>query len=192
MRKIDWAYIAGFFDGEGTVSIMVSEKLLDRRFFFSFRIAAAIPQKKKDVLERIQSMMRKDVICRVSDRGNFCLLSVVGWQACRFYREIYPYSILKKKQIVILLKEFVPLMKRTVNIHYSRDREMFWSEQRTVKDIIALFKIKERIDSLKGGRRGKYNVNYVRRIYGYKLRPNIDKRPQIENMGTVNYPFSGC
>lgn len=79
MKRSDLNYIAGFFDGEGCVSIHRG------------RVAIRIGQKDPSILENIQGLMGIGRIYQRRDREFHTLVIYRKADVGRFIRLIYPY-----------------------------------------------------------------------------------------------------
>ena len=84
---MNWSYIAGFFDGEGTFSIK------------NGCVRISIPQTNKDVLNNIRNFVKAGNICEVNKRKPH-------WKDCWLYyitnqKDVYHFLInIKEKTIV--------------------------------------------------------------------------------------------
>ncbi len=78
-----WEYIAGFFDGEGTISRNTS----------GFRIS--MPQTNQEVLEKIRHFSGLGNICKVTKRKSH-------------WKDSWTYYITKQKNVLIFLKGISP------------------------------------------------------------------------------------
>lgn len=102
--RINWNYIAGFMDGEGSIS-----KAGDT----DYRIS--IPQTHEGVLLDIQRFTGVGSICKVAKRKahwkeswTYCVARQE--HALWFLRKVYPYLIVKKK----LAGKTIPIVERIV------------------------------------------------------------------------------
>lgn len=89
------AYVAGFFDGEGSISIKNPGKNT------SYRICISIAQKRPEPLFMIQarwggSLNKRD--------NNISTLLMFSKKAVSFISDIYPYLVVKRKQAEIAIK----------------------------------------------------------------------------------------
>jgi hypothetical protein len=87
----------------------------------------------------------------------------------KFLKIVLPFLIVKREQAKIFLRELIPLIEKyqIQGKHHKRSRSRF----------LKMMKIVDRINSLKGGCRGKYNANYFRELWHYKKKTPIDTRP---------------
>lgn len=96
--NIDWElnpkYLAGFFDGEGSVTI---SKQTSRWYVLQL----SINQKKSDILKIIQKQYGGYLYF---DRRNGCsYLHITANKAEKFLKDIFPYSVVKREQIKMAL-----------------------------------------------------------------------------------------
>ncbi len=100
-----WKYIAGFFDGEGSI---ISHKS-------GFRVL--IPQTNLDVLERIRAFCNMGFICEVTKRKSHwkdAWIYSIGQQehVYRFGKNILPYVIVKREKVEKALPEVKRYIQR--------------------------------------------------------------------------------
>lgn len=99
-----WEYIAGFFDGEGTIANNGK----------GFRIG--IPQTNITVLKDIQKFTNFGNICKITKRKSHWKDSWVYYVAKQecvylFLRSIYPFLIVKKKNASIAISKLKHITK---------------------------------------------------------------------------------
>lgn len=90
------AYVAGFFDGEGCVSILKYRQ--KNRHSPSYRLHAHIVQKSLSPLDIIHSGIGVGNIFKMT--GGF-QLQITGIESRDFLEKILPYLILKKEQAIL-------------------------------------------------------------------------------------------
>ena len=109
MGKLNWQYLAGFFDGEGTVYLSRCNKKRPNAHTFAFGIKPTISicNTKKDLLIAIKNFLLSEEIKTAGpyeNRGTFTI-GVYSWDSAqRFIERIIGYSILKHNQLEILSK----------------------------------------------------------------------------------------
>jgi intein/homing endonuclease len=112
MTEIEKAYIAGFFDGEGSASIMRA-KHKDCRFGFSFSPVVYIANTNLDILKEIQKMIAAGSIyhCKkVAHHKNAYSLHIHGQHAKDFLKMISPYLKIKK-EVAKEVSDFASVIK---------------------------------------------------------------------------------
>jgi hypothetical protein len=109
---MDWKYIAGFFDGEGSITHNGS----------GYRIT--IPQTNFSVLNQIANSVGAGHVMRVNKRQKHWRQSwtyFISTQAdvSRFLKKIYPYLIVKRSRAREVLKTIQPIIEtqRQRNLH---------------------------------------------------------------------------
>jgi len=104
--SINWSYVAGFLDGEGSI---VKNGETDYRI--------AIPQTNEEVLKALQSFTRVGNICKVRKRKEHWKESwtyTVARQedVLAFLRNVYPCLIVKKD----LARRLIPTIAKVVSV----------------------------------------------------------------------------
>lgn len=111
--KTDWAYLAGFFDGEGCISVQKSKSYrnpLNPAKYYTVRLSTANTNKDViDYLEKLWGQKLRVYTRKMSDpRGNrrpcYHLECDKKDAVITFLKGIYPYSIIKKRQIELALR----------------------------------------------------------------------------------------
>jgi intein-encoded DNA endonuclease-like protein len=92
MNDCDRAYFAGFFDGEGCVSIA-------RQRGRSYSLIVQVSQKRLDQLERLQTEYGGRI--SIGDAGNWV---VIGLSAYNFLADIYPWLQEKRDQVELAIE----------------------------------------------------------------------------------------
>lgn len=103
MKKTDLAYLAGFFDGEGTLFI----EHLSLKRSNSYRLRVSVGQTNRWILERYRMAFGGSVRLNRVEHGNHKPLW--QWQvSCKaageFLKAIYPYLILKQSEAKVALE----------------------------------------------------------------------------------------
>ncbi len=101
MSEAFTAYVAGFFDGEGSISIKNTGKNT------SYRLSISIGQRRPEPLFMIQSRWGGSIGKREigkREANNFSTLLMFSKQAVSFIKDIYPYLVVKRKQAEIAIK----------------------------------------------------------------------------------------
>jgi hypothetical protein len=101
---IDIRYIAGFFDGEGSIGIYYRKKNKDR-----FHLRTQLTQNKSDYVEYLMNYLMKIYGGNLGEQITLSGHIKYNWQlnadkAVHFLREILPHLILKKAQADIAIK----------------------------------------------------------------------------------------
>ncbi|MEK7630042.1 MAG: LAGLIDADG family homing endonuclease [Patescibacteria group bacterium] len=112
MSKINWNYIAGFIDGEGSI-VKNGEK--------DYRIA--IPQTHEGVLKEIKSFTGVGNICKVKKRKDHWKESWIYYVAKQedvftVLKQIHPYSIVKKDIVLSTIPKVAKI------IYFSRRKKL--------------------------------------------------------------------
>lgn len=142
-----WQYIAGFFDGEGTISHNGK----------GFRLS--IPQTSKTVLIDIRSFTSFGTICKVIKRKSHWKDSWIYYVAkqeelYRFLRHILPFTIVKRSKILTVL----PKLQFIIKLQYER------KNRHKLRLIKALRFRKQGLSYWRIGREMNLDRSYVRRL----------------------------
>ena len=103
-KPTDWAYIAGFLDGDGSIMVQVkNRKSSSIKCRLMFTICFYQDSRHKKPLEWIRNKLQ---IGYLSDRNdNITELKINGYaQVGRILRELRPFAKFKKKQVNIVLE----------------------------------------------------------------------------------------
>lgn len=150
--NINWSYIAGFVDGEGSIL---------KNGNTDYRIS--IPQTHEGVLRSIQNFTGMGNICQVAKRKTHWKESWVYCVARQedalfFLKRIYPYLIVKKD----IARKIIPMVAKIV----SNQRK---NKLRLRKKIKACKFLRERGLSYRQiGKKLKVDHGYARRLILYK------------------------
>ncbi len=147
-HKIDWSYISGFVDGEGSIT---------KNGEADYRIT--IPQTNKEVLSAIQIFTKAGNICQVTKRKEHWKESWVYVIARQedvlvFLRNIYPHVIVKKNLVQIS----IPIIAKIVSIQRQRKANL----QKNIKRSKLLRK--KGLSYRAIGKKLKIDHGYVRRL----------------------------
>jgi len=101
---MDWSYIAGFFDGEGSITKIGN----------GFRIT--IPQANLSVLKKIKKFVRKGYIIKVTKRKKHWKDSWVYYMAKQkdinnFLKKIFPFLVVKRNLASKVLDKLVKILE---------------------------------------------------------------------------------
>lgn len=105
MKKINLAYIAGFFDGEGSVNLMpLIQTTAKQQQMFSLR--AQVMSTNKRSIERLKNDFGGDIKCNPikGNRQESWTWRVTAKQAVSFLRLVLPYLQIKKPQAQLAIK----------------------------------------------------------------------------------------
>lgn len=102
------AYLAGFFDGEGCVSILRFAEKRRAATYFAYRLQVRIGNTNLEVLEWIQSKFGGTIYDQVrsvpGNRKPFWAWHTSGHKAKTFLEMIEPFVIVKRRQIQVALQ----------------------------------------------------------------------------------------
>lgn len=99
MDKITLSYIAGFFDGEGSINISARKR---KHFSLSHTLVISIGQKDGKTLDWIKDNLGGNI--HQVKRDNSFMWYCSNRKAEKFLRQIYPYLKYKKPQAELALK----------------------------------------------------------------------------------------
>lgn len=132
--NMDWSYVAGFFDGEGCVTCMLATRRnkTHRNWYPAARCSMA--NTDKSVLENIQASFSLGTIqplilnnhtpqgeTKSKKRAGWTLMICKQSDIIRFVDNIYPYSVIKKKQLA-LLREAVLFIQNNNREKWSKEK----------------------------------------------------------------------
>lgn len=102
--KIDKAYIAGFFDGEGSAMVLTSRIKEKGGYHFRIRPVIKITQKTKRILMLIKDYLCCGTLMRSHISSGDCWVFQINGQEkiLSFIENIAPYSILKQRQLLLI------------------------------------------------------------------------------------------
>lgn len=180
--KTSWRYLAGFYDGEGSIGLrVVKEKRPSRAKTETDGWCIApyleIANTNLEVLKIIQKFLRdKRIISHIVTKnpknknyrtGSYlCIQSYNGIR--KFLKNIYPYSLIKRGQIDIVNKFFtirdnLPILKRGTRIdnlkrnHWTKE---LFLEAMKLRDDLKILNLEEILDtSITMGISRNYGVN---------------------------------
>jgi len=112
--KIDNKYIAGFFDGEGSAMVLTIRIKEKGGYHFRIRPVIKITQKTKRILMLIKNFFGYGTLMRSHITSGECWIFQINGheKILKFINQISPYSILKKKQL-LLIQEMISLQIKT-------------------------------------------------------------------------------
>jgi LAGLIDADG DNA endonuclease family protein len=115
-KATDWAYIAGFFDGDGSIMAQVKtsrDRMRDWRPMVTMCFYQDARHRKN--LERIRNMLG---IGYVTDRNDHMTeLRIQGYSAVRrILSQMRPYLLFKRQQTSLVLKMLATLEGKRVNL----------------------------------------------------------------------------
>jgi len=158
-------YTAGLFDGDGSISIKVRENG-DSVHGYSIASACAVKQTVHDEMIAslsgfCESIGVDDYSVRIVTRekeehaDQFAFRISNRSSVEKFLTELEPHLLLKKEQANIVLNDIIPKLER--GIHTNR------------RGFLRVMKHVDELNSLKGGLRGEYNVEYFEDKWGMEL-----------------------
>lgn len=143
--EIEWAWAAGFIDGEGSIGI-------HQRQAFGFALVFTVVNTNEDAMKRMAKLMcknpkRKLDYARICSFGTSRLpifvLKCTGVHAQIFLKQIYPYTTVKRRNIEVALQ--FPLSHRS-----AKNKDYIMSIQTKLREeMLALNKVNQCRDSQK-------------------------------------------
>jgi hypothetical protein len=161
---INHSYQGGLFDAEGSLSAKVRQ---NDDSTHGYSIAAEYGLKHTDYDAVLESLcgfaehINADYSVRYRERDNekhadqFCFRISNRDDIKRYLSELKPHLVLKKQQAEIMLDKIIPALDR--GQHTNR------------RGFLRVMESVDRMNELKGGDRGKYNVEYFEDEWGMKL-----------------------
>ncbi len=114
MKQTDLAWIAGFFDGEGCISIT------QRRGGNVFQLRLNIVQRDPQPLVRVKEILGYGRVRQKSDEGCWMYLITSNEDLEDFIQKMKPYSLVKSSQL-LLAEEYLSTARGHINIPVSED-----------------------------------------------------------------------
>jgi hypothetical protein len=147
MKKEEFAYIAGFLDGDGSIMLQLKPR---RKVSFGFRVRTIIcfyqDKRYQKELSWIQKKLQAGYISRRSD--NMIELRIEGHQKVKkILNNLYPFIIFKKEQAKFMFKAFkiIKVMKKP-------------------QHLLKICKISDKISSINyATTKKKYNYDFVKK-----------------------------
>lgn len=179
--QISWQYLAGFYDGEGTVGFRVlKEKRASRTNGETEGWQAApyiqIANTNPEVLETIKDFLNKqNIISQVIAKENInkeqqkgYYLNIQSYEGIRkFFGKICPYTIIKKEQINIVnkfleIRDNLPILRKGTRI--DNLKRNYWTKKLFLEAMILRDKLKN--TKFRRNTKHKYNHEYFRKLWG--------------------------
>jgi len=155
-NKIEWttpisdAYIAGFFDGEGSAMILTIRRINNGKIYYRFRPTITIAQKHRFILDKIFDKLKignviytQNQCCKLQINGNKKILS--------FIEQVGEYIIIKKRQINTL-RQIIKYQN-----HYSKNIPY------TKADILQFIKYRDTIHAFNKLNNPKLKQKYIKK-----------------------------
>lgn len=158
---MDEKYIAGFFDGEGSALIITIRRRLKTGIIFRFRPIIKIAQKKTPILVIIQNFSGLGGVVH----GKTPCLEIKGLKGViEFVDRISPYSIVKRKQLLLIRKLAIFQKIHSRNHPYSK------------RDLLRMIELRDRVFALNCLTRKNLKQKYPKaRILDEHTFPNLSE-----------------
>lgn len=109
---MNWDYLAGFFDGEGS-AYLSAQRHGDCRSGFTFRPTLKIAQKDRGVLDEIYRFVGLGQVSREGKNGMYWAWTACSARQClQIIPQLEEHSVFKRRQLA-LLKEACDLVARS-------------------------------------------------------------------------------
>ena len=161
---LDLLYIAGFFDGEGSVNIGLSSKSNKNGRHWWPVVRCIIANTNKEILERIHKTLELGTIQKPSKDYNkdvgkrrrpFYFVITSTDQVISFVDQIVPYSIVKKEELELAKKAALFIKK-----HSPKSRCNRWLKAKVQEYIEHFIDKNKAIKNTTKGRKRIYSVNW--------------------------------
>jgi len=154
--------LAGFLEGDMCINSGVNRHPLSK-IDYSINPHITVAQKFSNILEFIKAYLEikginSTLIKYKKTKKNYYMLSIYGLENVKkFLNLIFPYMLGSKKlQAHILLEEIIPRIEKGFHL--------------TKEGFFEIMGYVDKMNELKGGRRGKYNQKYFSKIWNMPLR----------------------
>jgi|GEM_PF-3897646 len=178
-NKISWQYLAGFYDGEGTIGLKVVKEKRPSRikgetggWYMSPYLEVANTNLK--ILQIIQRFLNDEGIMSHIRSANYGLnqqrghaLRVQSYSGIKkFLKNIYSYSLIKQEQINIVYKFFevrdnLPILKRRTKI--DNLKRNYWTKELFLKGMQLRDELKN--TKFRKNTKHKYNYDYFQKLW---------------------------
>jgi hypothetical protein len=154
-------YVAGFFDGEGGINIVVTKK--EKKYALDYDIGLKLDihqgeRENSDVLQDLKGWFenQKDYEkFRFNYRaGEYCtvLTNTNRQEVLHFCRQIKPYVIVKDRELELILEELVPILEKDEHLKKG--------------GFIKVIEIKEEMSRIRSNSNGlKYDKEFFRELW---------------------------
>jgi nitrogen regulatory protein PII len=158
-------YIAGFFDGEGGINIVVTKK--KKKYALDYDIGLKLDlhqgeRENSDVLQELKNWLENEKGYKKFrfnyKSGEHCtvLTNTNRKEVLHFCRQIKPYVIVKDRELELILEELVPILEK--DEHLKKD------------GFIKVIEIKEEMSRIRSNSNGlKYDKEFFKELW------NIEK-----------------
>jgi len=174
--KIDYSYIAGFFDGEGSAMIL-TVKRKEENNIFRFRPVIKIAQATTPILHKIRKLLGfgkvvGNKISYVGKQRTTCYQVNGSKNILKFIELVSPYVVLKKKQLLLL--------KDLIKLQYKKNKPY------TKKEFKKMIDIRDKVHKLNCKTRKnsslKYSKNEILKIHNFVNIKEWEKRRYQKGM----------
>ncbi len=189
MSKITLQYVAGFFDGEGSIGIYYRQKTKDR-----FYLRTQLTNNKNKAAQKLMDYLIKNFGGNLSEQVTLSGKIKYNWQlnsdnAVYFLKKILPYLIFKKDQAIIAINW---QEQRPPRIRDERGR-ICVKRKRTVDFDVKVSRLikalkREDIDTVIANQKDLIEV--ITELYPLvagKLKKKLEIDPQYKNIGSVDF-----
>jgi len=161
--RVNHTYVGGFMDGDGFICATVQESSKQGNYNM-VPIAGAEHKKNDALLKRLMEFCDSigvDPNVRDVKRERENLRDQFRFEVCgvepveTFINAIRPHLVVKRAQAEIMVDDILPIMKR--------------GEHNSRRGFLKMMKHVDRMNSHKGGNRGKYNLEYFEDLWGMTL-----------------------
>lgn len=176
---MNWAYVAGYFDGEGSLLFCIiqdkrSKSKNSQVEGWNIAPSLSLTSFDREVLRQIKQFLESQGIkvykleTKTQRKGqtDYAIrLSVFGWDNVkRTCKKLIPFSIAKQEQFIIFLSLHKLWEERPILPSHSYHKRAW-----TKETFIEAMTVVDAINSLKSGKRGKNNARKFIDMWGYCL-----------------------
>ena len=172
-------YIAGFFDGEGSASLVISKREKST-YGYTFKPKIDIIQKTKGILWRISNFLFLGRVRKAN--SNIYSLTIRRYNEClKFIHYLEPLVIEKREQLRLLKKAIKILKDR------GKGRKSFLSKEK----MLYLTDLTKKIRALNGDKHSVHDINEVRRaIENFDIEKHLEYLEQVKEKTMKNLESS--
>ncbi len=126
---MDYQYIAGFFDGEGSAMVMTIRRNLSGKTIYRLRPTISIAQGTQDILKDIATRLGYGSIQKSGDRC-YKLLITGNKNIIDFVNNVGKFSVLKNRQLKLLQELAIYQDEKYSNTPYNRESMEYMVDMR--------------------------------------------------------------
>jgi predicted transglutaminase-like cysteine proteinase len=138
---LNWAYLAGFLDGDGWITISRGKNGKISKYIAA--ICQSIKEKEK-MLKIFNFIQNNNIHCTFIERNNQSMINITISEQrsiVKFLKNIIPFLLIKKNKAIKAINYTKnKLIKRGIKYLYQKRKKKYW-RMREIKKLIKLLKL---------------------------------------------------